>query len=232
MASIVRTPVQGLKIRVTLVDECGEVVPGTCGYAVSKCFASVAMSDNVEDGDEFKVKAADGTFCVNQRSSPQLNWIENTITLLQVDPELVSLLTGSPVVYNAAGSAVGFQTTVSDYATASFALELWTGVGKVVGDVACPAGGTLYGYFLEPWLTEGTVGDITIENGAANIVVNAITSSGNGWGHGPYDVTYTSLGAATPLLAAIPSDAHRHMQWTTYPPPAVTNGCAFLDAVS
>lgn len=232
MASIYKTVVQGKMIRATLVDECGEVVTGSCAYATSKCFASVEMADNVEDGEEFKVKAADGTFCVNQRSAPQLNWIDTTVTLLGVDPELVSILTGSPIVYDGSGVAVGIQTTSANYATASFALEIWTGTGRTVGGVVCEGGDLYYGYLLLPWLVEGTIGDMTIENGAANFVVTARTSEGNAWGSGPYDVVKTSLGAASPLLEDIDSTVHRHMQWTTLAPPAAVTGCQTLDAVS
>jgi hypothetical protein len=232
MTSVARTTVQGKIIRATLVDECGEVVVGACAYATSRCFASVSMSDNVEAGEEFKVKAADGLYCTNQRSSPLLNWIEVGITLLQVDPELVAILTGSPVVYDGDGNAVGFQTTTDAFATASFALEVWTGIGKDPYGTPCSGEDTLYGYLLLPWLVEGATGEMTIENGAANLVINAITSNGNQWGTGPYDVVKTALGAPSPLLEALPSTAHRHMQWTEIAPPAAAAGCQALDAVS
>lgn len=232
MASVARTTVQGKMIRATLVDECGEVVTGACAYATSRCFASVSMSDNVEAGEEFKVKAADGLYCTNQRSAPQLNWIEVAITLLQVDPELVSILTGAPVVYDGNGVAVGFQTTTDSFSTASFALEVWTGIGKDPYGTPCSGEDTLYGYMLLPWLVEGATGEMTVENGAANLTINAITSNGNQWGQGPYDVVKTALGAASPLLEDLPSTAHRHIQWTEVAPPAAVAGCQTLDPVS
>lgn len=232
MTSIARTTVQGKMIRATLVDECGEVVVGSCAYAVSRCFASVTMSDNVESGEEFKVKGADGLYCVSQRSLPLLNWIDVTITLLQVDPELVAILTGSPVVYDGDGRAVGFQTTTDTFATASFALEVWTGIGRDPYGTPCSGEDTLYGYLLLPWLVEGATGEWTIENGAANLVINAITANGNQWGTGPYDVVKTALGAASPLLEELPTTAHRHLQWTEVAPPAAVSGCQTLDPVS
>jgi hypothetical protein len=219
-------------IRATLVDACGEVVPGECAYVTSRCFASVSMSDNTEAGEEFKVKAADGLYCTNQRSRPLLNWIELTITLLQVDPELVSLVTGSPVVYDGNGVAVGFQTTTEHFATASFALEVWTGIGKDPYGTPCSGESELFGYLLLPWIVEGSTGEVTVENGAASLTINAITSNGNQWGTGPYDVVKTSLGAASPLLEPLETNVHRHMQWTEVPPPAAVAGCQVLDPVS
>lgn len=232
MTSIARTVVQGKMIRATLVDECGEVVTGSCAYATSRCFASVSMSDNVEAGEEIKVKAADGQYCVNQRSSPLLNWIDVTINLLQVDPELVAILTGAPVVYDGDGNAVGFQTTATTFATASFALEVWSGIGKDPYGTPCSGEDTLYGYTLLPWLVEGSTGEMVIENGAANLTITAITSNGTQWGEGPYDVVKTSLGAASPLLEPLDTDVHRHQQWTEVAPPAAVAGCQTLDPVS
>jgi hypothetical protein len=234
MANESKTLIQGEAIRVTKVDECGEVVVGECGYAVEVCFASVAMSDNVENPAEYKVKAASGDFCVNQRGRPQLNWIDVVVTLLRVNPELVSLMTGLPVIYDDSPDpvAIGFGTDSDTYATGYFALETWTNLAVNPDGAACNAAGARYGYLLLPWLGDATLGDITIEDGAANIVLNAVTKGGNQWGTGPWDVLVDSGDDPSPLLEALPSTRHRHLQFTSLAPPAATDGCQFLDAVS
>lgn len=228
------TLIQGTRLRATLVDACGAPVAGPCSTIVTDGFISVAMSDQIESPDEFKVKSAGGTFCVNQRSQPLLNWIETTISLCQVNPELLNMLSGSPLVYDDAitPNAVGFGTDSDTYASASFALELWTNMGRVRGQAACAGGATRYGYLLLPWLIEGTIGDVTVENGPVNFSVKTITSEGNDWGVGPYDVVYDSLGVASPLLVAIPTTRHRHVQFTSLAPPAVVCGCQELVIVS
>jgi hypothetical protein len=225
------TLIQGTRLRATLVDSCGAPVGGACSTIVTDGFISVAMTDNIESPDEFKVKNAGGRFCVNQRSTPLLNWIEAAITLCQVSPELLSMLSGSPIVYDDSSptpQAVGFQTDSETYASASFALELWTNVGRVRGSAACPSGGVRYGYLLLPWLIEGTIGDVTIENGPVNFVINTITSDGNDWGTGPYDVINDSAGSPSPLLEALPTTTHRHIQLTSLAPPEVVCGCQEL----
>ncbi len=226
-----RTLIQGTRLRATLVDSCGAPVGGACSTIVTDGFISVAMTDNVESPDEFKVKNASGSFCVNQRSLPLLNWIETTISLCQVNPELLSMLSGSPLVMDDASptpNAVGFQTDSAAYASASFALELWTNIGRARGSAACPPGGTRYGYMLLPWLIEGAIGDVTVENGPVNFTVTTITAEGNDWGVGPYDVLLDAASAPSPLLEALPTTTHRHMQYTSLAPPAVVCGCQEL----
>jgi hypothetical protein len=222
-------------MRATLVDECGGPIGGLHSQIVTDGFISVAMTDNVESPDEFKKKTAGGNFCLNQRSSPELNWIEVAITLCQVMPELISFLTGARMIYDDAiptNNAVGFGTDSDTYATASFALEVWTNLGRTRGGPACTGAGVRYGYLLLPWLIEGTLGDTTIENGPVEWTINTITSEGNDWGVGPYNVVYNRLGVASPLLAAIPTTRHRHLQLTDLAPPASVCGTQAVTVAS
>lgn len=226
-----RTLIQGTRMRATLVDDCGAPVAGDCSTIVSDGFISVGMSDQVENGDDFKVKNAAGVFCVNQRSRPQLNWIEVTIDLCNVMPELLSLLSGSPLVYDDATptpNAVGFGTDSDAYASANFALEVWTNIGRAKGVPVCSGGTARYGYLLLPWLIEGTIDDVKIENGPVNFSIKAITAEGHDWGVGPYDVVLDRLGAASPLIDALPTTRHRHIQFTSLAPPAAECACQEL----
>lgn len=223
MASICHNPIQGTRMRLTRIDECGIPVEGACSTVVSAGFISVAMTDNIEPPDEFKVKNAAGDYCFPPiRSRPLLNWIETAIQFCQVDPELFELATGSPLVLDAAGDAVGFGTDDDTYATGRFALEVWT---NLAGNTACDANGQRYGYLLLPFVKEGTWGDLTIENGPISFTINTVTQSGNGWGSGPYDVVLNEDGDPSPLLSAIPTQRQRHYQLTQVAPPDASCGC-------
>lgn len=217
---------QGTHLRATRIDECGAPVGGADGQVVTEGFISVAMSDQVESPDEFKQKTAGGDFCLNQRSQPLLNWIQATIAVCGVDPSLFEMLSGSRLVYDDSTPplAVGVGTDSDTYASASFALELWTRIGRRRGGPACGPGGTRFGYLLLPWLLEGTIGDVTVENGPVNFTIVTITSEGNDWGVGPYDVILDRLGVASPLLEPIPTTRHRHMQFTSLAPPVAACG--------
>lgn len=224
MPSICHSPIQGTRMRVTRLDDCGAPVEGDCSTVVSKGFISVAMTDNVEAPDEFKVKNAGGEYCFPPiRTRPLLNWIETAIQFCQVDPELFGLVTGSPVITDddTPVNSIGFATDSDTYASAKFGLEVWTNLA----DAACSPSGARYGYLLLPFLKEGTVGDITIENGPMNFTVNAITAAGTEWGVGPYDVVLDSAGNPSPLLTALPATRHRQWMLTQLAPPEASCGC-------
>lgn len=229
MTSVQQAPIQGNTMRVRRVDSCGTPVTTTCSAATSTGFVKVEMQDQVQDGTEIVVQNAQGLNCVNERSRKQLKWINVTITFCNVDPELFNLITGMTLVLNdaAAPAAVGFQTRTSNYAAGSFGLEVWSNMASP----ACVTLGTFslvpYGYFLLPYIVEGVLGDtITIENGAVTFTVMGRTQQGTNWGTGVNNVLANmTTGAAQKLLTALPSDTHRHIQWTYLAPPAAVTGC-------
>lgn len=230
MPAICAKMLQGPVARATLLDTCGVPVVGACSTVTTDGWVQAQLTPNVEAPDEFKQKNAAGNFLVNQRSRPLLNWMELQIDFVEVDPELFGMITGLPVIRNDAAipEAVGFQITESAFATANFALELWMGTAEGPCE---PGEEVLYGYQLLPWVVEGAIGgEITVTNDLITFSVTGRTRSGTPWGVGPYDVINTDLGAASPLLVAIPDDTHDHIQWTTLAPPAASCGCVALAA--
>lgn len=229
MTAVCMAPIQGTTMRVQTINSCGTPASGSCVSAVSAGFVSVEMQDQVDAGQEIVVLNAAGVMCVNEKSPKQLKWINVTITFCNVDPELFGLITGSTLVLNDAATpaSVGFQTRTSNYAAGQFSLEVWTNMSNAV----CQTVGTFslvpYGYFLMPNIVEGTVGDLKIENGAISFTVQGRTKQGTNWGTGPKNVLANmTTGASEKLLVALPSDTHRHLQWTYLAPPAPSCGCA------
>jgi len=229
MTSVCQAPIQGTTMRVQTINSCGTPAVGSCVSAVSTGFVSVEMQDQVESGQEIVVLNAAGQMCVNEKSPTQLKWIDTTITFCNVDPELFGLITGSTLVLNDAASpaAVGFQTRTSNYAAGQFSLEVWTNISGATCVTVGTASLVPYGYFLLPNIVEGRVGDVKIENGAVSFTVAGRTKQGTNWGLGPKNVLANmTTAAAEKLLIALPSDTHRHLQWTYLAPPAASCGCA------
>lgn len=230
MTSVCYTPWKIPRVRVTKLDACGTAVTG-CSTVVSGGIISIAMTKEYEDREEFFVKNGDGVYCVRETNPPILKWINLELTFCNVDLELVNIVTGNPLVLDdsAAPVATGYSEDESTVATANFALEGWT---RIANQSAACSGGVEYGYTLFPWVKEATIGDITYENGAANFVISGRTSSGGGWGNGPYFVDYsdTPAGSTTPirLLTPITSTQHSRMFLTRLAPPAATCGCTTL----
>ena len=235
MTSTCFTPFKLPRVRVTNLTSCGVPATGDCAYVVTDGIISVEMTKEYEDREEFFVKNGDGVFCVKETNPPVLKWINLVLTFCNVDPELVNIMSAEPLVYDDASSprATGFNTQEGSAANANFALEGWT---RLSGLTTPCTGGVEYGYVLFPWVVEGTIGDMTFENGAASFVLNARTKSGSAWGTGPYFVDYSDNPAGSTtniaLLTPITSIQHHRMFITRKPPPTAACGCTALNSLT
>jgi hypothetical protein len=208
-------------MRVTRLDGCGRVALGPDSTLATEGFISVGLTANTEEGETISVTNAAGKICILDEPAPEFTGYTVEVAFCGVDPELFSMMTGQPVVLNAAGDeAVGFgvdsDVNVND---SGFALELWSTVPVAACD---ESGESSYGYFLIPFLKGGTLGDVTVENAAINFNLSgASTKDGNEWGVGPYDVVRGAAGDAGPLNEAISQKRHLHLEVTTVPPPTL-----------
>jgi hypothetical protein len=221
--------VRGRVMRVTALDGCGAWTPGPDQQAVSDGFVSIALTSNINEGDEIVVTAASGRTCVRDTPCPEFTGYTIEITFCDVNPCLYSLITGQPQVLDAAGAVAGFRMNSSVSACdQGFALEIWS---NVPGE-ACEGGAGAFGYLLLPFVRSGVIGDFTIENAAVSFVISgAVTKSGNAWGVGPYQVVLNAGGTAPSVLpSAIDPDDHLYVVFTTVAPPLPTDGCITLAA--
>ena len=217
---------QGLVIRATKLDSCGALVAGSCSTVVSKGFISMELEADETDGQEISPTLADGSRCYYYMSPKLLNGIKATIEFCQVDPELINLLTGAPLVVDDATptpASIGFTTDSASYGLANVAIELL----MATAGGGCTTG-RRWGYYLLPWLYQGTVGKPTIENDAVNFTIEAMTRDGNQWGVGPYDIQLTSAGAPSPLFTALSTTAHDLLMPVNLAPPTPVCGCQTL----
>ena len=220
---------QGLVIRATKLDSCGALVEGACSTVVSKGFISMEIEADETSGNEIAPILADGTRCYYHLSPKLLNGIKVNIEFCQVDPELINLLTGSPIVTDDATptpGSIGFTTDSAAYGLANVALELWM---NLAGGGCASASGRRWGYYLLPWLHQGTVGKPTVENDAVNFTVQeAITRDGNQWGVGPYNIQLDNASTPSPLFTALSTTAHDLLMPVNIAPPTPVCGCQAL----
>lgn len=211
--------VRGRVMRVTRLDGCGRVQPSACSSLVSDGFVSIELTANISEGDAISVVNASGRTCVSDPAVPQFDGYGVQVTFCQVDPEIYAIMTGQAVVFDGDGDAVGFRVSSDvDVTLSGFALEVWSNVPTEA--CASDAATGTYGYTLLPFVSGGVVGDFTIENGAVTFVVqNAATKNGSGWEEGPYDVVLDGSDALSPLLVAIGTTDHLHVQLTEVAPP-------------
>lgn len=218
MATRCFSVVRGKRVRVTELDACG--VPVTGGsFVVSEGFIQVALTSELEDGDEYIQKNADGKLCINERAPDALKRLSVTVDWCQVDPDIISLITGYPVELDGSDS-VGFRIQEGE-ADKRWALEVWTGLGGA----SCNGGSVEYGYMLLPHITGSTLGDITIENANATFQTTGYTEGGSGWGVGPYNVIGSPAG---PLDVPISAVDHALIRVTEVAPPDAVCGAQVL----
>jgi hypothetical protein len=199
---------KGRRMRVTRLDACGRVVYGDNARATSEGFVSISVTSNTNATDEIRVTGAAGQTLLYEASVTELAGFSPELTFARVDPEMLSLMTGQPVVIDSFGNVVGFDVDTKIQLTGlGFALEVWMGA-PAGGDGCTDASATgQYGYVLFPFLQGGVLGDFSIENGGISFVLTgASTKDGNAWGRGPYDVQLNgAAGAKLPGKMISPS---------------------------
>lgn len=222
-------PIRGRRMRITRLDECGAPVIGAASTRVSKGFVSVGLSPQYETADTINLTNAAGEIDFNEPGDNTLTSMQVEVAFTRVDPDLFSLITGSQTVVDGAAAAVGMRLEGGLPVLGGWALEVWSDLGGQV----C-SGSKAYGYFLLPFLRGGTIGDFSIENGAASFTVTSNTREGSQWGTGPYLVANSAIDPAPAVPAklgvAIGSKTHLHLQVTPVAPPVETAGLVALAA--
>lgn len=224
--SVVRAPAA----RVTRLGPCGEILDSACAYATTESFVDITLNKvNQDRQDAFQLNA-NGDSCVDKPKAPFLRWYDVTITFCNVDPELFNIVSAEPLILNDAMTpeAIGWCTLPDSPSASNFALEFWTGTE----DEGCSGTDVVYGYGLLPRITQGMIGNVTVNNGVVNFTVNGITRGGNQWGVGPYNVIVNESGPNAgfpgPLLTPMNANAHKCFMWTELAPPPGVCGCQDL----
>lgn len=214
MATSVLKSIKGKVVRLTRLDDCGNVIEGSCTTVVSECFVSVTLSGEYEAGDEYIQKSAWGALCINDKDADVLKRVSVSIDFAEINPDALDIITGAnPVLdgYDTIGASWG-----TDYNDTAFALEVWT---KRAGSDCPPSGVLDWGYFVLPFVKNGKIdGDLAIENSALTMtVMGEAFAAPASWGVTPYD--------DNPFMVPFPGGDIFGVVVTNVQPPADTNGC-------
>lgn len=215
---------RGKMMRITKLNECGAIVEGPTSTVVSKAFVSGTFTPNYQDVQEINAVDANGDNCIVDRSDVALRWVDISLVICTLDPTMINLITGDPLVLDdaVAPNTVGFRLDADLSGSANFALEFWSGVTGQTCDVN---GFPKYGYWLFPWVQDAQWGEWVIQNDALTVTFTARAVVNSPWGVGPYDIRRDAVTPATlePLLTPIGPSEAMHFQTTTAPLP--TPGC-------
>lgn len=141
MATKCFASIKGLAMRWSRLDSCGEFVGPPCNAVVSKGFVSLNVSAQIEEGEEYKVKYADGTWAINERDNPLYDHFALEMSFAQVDPDLFEMAAGAQVLTDWNGDNVGvaFDDDPRDQVAG---LEIWTKIPARPASVASRSGRT------------------------------------------------------------------------------------------
>lgn len=214
------TPVRGKMYRLTELDKCGRVIASS-RQIVDDNFIDVALSAEVEDGQEILQTNMAGAICVNERTSPTFKGFTVEINFCGASPGVFTTLTNAQPYTDYAGDFAGF-TVPEGAVDKRFALEVWTGLsGQARADGADDASG----YMLLPFINAGVVADIEVtgEDAVTFGMTGAYTLSGTQWGQGPYNVVYNGSNVASALPTPLDTRDHLLLIDTGLAVPTPTN---------
>lgn len=182
--------VRGRSVRFTRLDANG--APSIEDAIVSEGIARVTVGEVSESVSDELLRNEEGVGRVLFRNTDRTRHYTTDISLLGVDPRLIELLTGNPLVTNAWDDVVG-NDMVTHLKPTHFAMEVWTKLAR-------PVSGNNYGWTLFPRITGGRIGGLTISNAAANFTITGARTrrssqwglgphAGGGWGSAPWNTT-------------------------------------------
>lgn len=173
--------VRGSVIRLTRLDRRGAVVLGPRSSVVSRNVTRVTIDEVTDTRPGMKEKTPTEEMRLHIPEYAETIGFTTDIQFALTNPDALEIVTGQPVVKNAAGKIVGFDATTRLPAQA-FALEVWS-------KLAPPSAEYRFGYTLFPFLMGGVLSGTTFANGVASFSVKgARTRRGAGWGRGPYTI--------------------------------------------
>lgn len=228
--------VKGKTLRLTKINGCGMPLAGPRNRLVTNGYVSLGLTAVMREATDLTQDNAEGKECVVDRTEPERRWYTPALELCNVDPDVVTMLTGWETILDANDEVVGFRDDKKIESEFGVAFELWTS-GKSEDD--CPdipdsdailtqtGSGRKYGYFLFGG-TEWTPGDITIGASVATLTLTGRTIALPHWGRGPYNVTWDENGDAVRLLQPTSKKEHLTVFRTPLAPPVATDGAVAL----
>jgi hypothetical protein len=178
---------QACALRVTRLDDGGAPVAGPDSIYTTDAFISVENGLVIKEGDSFQLVNACGGVCASYEDCDRIQGTEGTVTLCQLDAELIAMMTGATVLggdevvtITAAGTVTTFTVEYDGQTTAALTRATLTGAALQTaleglsniepGDVVVTGGAA------GPWVATfgGTLGDVDVED------LVFVTASGTG----------------------------------------------------
>lgn len=213
------------KVGLFLLDDCLAPVYGVAAGFLDDCPAAFESSDNVDAGEDFTRRCANGEIRRFIKGVPSLQDIEVNVDFHWLDPDWISQAGGAqPIIHD--GEVVGWSDCTSD--RFNVAVVVWQ---EILGVDGCDPNSTdlckdyvrIYPLKNARVTEEGTVGG---EDGVVRITGS--TDASNNLGSGPVELFCEPLtGDAAWATDCFPTGCHR-FKFIGGPAP---EGCGSFDTV-
>lgn len=174
--------VRARRLRIARLHEDGTLDPGTDNLYVSDGLISIGTSPEIEAGEEITQRNGSGDICVYVSGDDEIKRFNLTLTLCQLDSELLEMLTGATLI-TAGGITVGLQMPKIGEDKPRVCVEAWT-EARVSRSQASEDGSLLWWHFVWPNV-KWTIGDFTLDTNPANIPLNGKAEENDNMGTGP-----------------------------------------------
>lgn len=144
---------------------------------------SLSRSPNVSTGETFEQRDGCGNICVSITDADVTTGEDLTLTLCQLDLELISNLTGGEVLLDGSAEVIGVEAPDPAATAPLIAFEGWTKAYDGSSQVAAPRD---YWHWVWPG-TRWNIGDWTIERGILQVGLTAKASANANAGSGPFN---------------------------------------------
>jgi hypothetical protein len=170
------------RLRVSRLHDDGSLDPGSENQYVSDAIVSIGQTPNVQAGEEFTQRNGGGGICVYVTEQDSIVRYDLTLSLCQLDAELIEILTGGRVL-SVGGTTVGFAVPALDAIAPSVLVEAW-GEARDGSAQASEDGAALYWHHV--WTNvQWTLGAFTLERGILTVPLTGKAVENPSMGLGP-----------------------------------------------
>lgn len=188
-----------------LLDDCLRPIHGPAAGYIDNCPAAIATSDNVDEGEEFTRRCANGEIKVTIPGVTTLQSIKVDADFHWLDPEWIAQAGGAEPIIND-GEVVGWADATSS--RFNVLVAVWQ---EIIGGDACAGDSDEVGSYVRLYPLKGArlteEGDIGSSKNYTRIT--GVTSSKHELGAGPIPLAMGVDGLAEWLTGCLPSNSHR-----------------------
>jgi hypothetical protein len=167
----------------TLASDGSKLGATTNGGAYNTSPISLSRSPIVSTGETLEQRDGCGNICVSITDADVTTGEDLTLTLCQLDLELISILTGGEVLLDGSAEVIGVEAPDPSATAPTIAFEAWTKAYSGSSRVAAPRD---YWHWVWPG-TQWNIGDWTIERGILQVGLTAKASANANAGSGPFN---------------------------------------------